>query len=239
MAKTKCSIKTCTKPAAPGKKMCEEHRQIFADRAAAQRDKRKADGKCITPGCNETKGLSVGGRCKTCREKNAAGVKAAATARIESGYCRTAHADGPRPVKDGCTMCQECIDRLSATSSEHYERRKAEGTCYYCSRPPMKDHVLCEHHVEKYAEYRSQLKLDAFNAYGGPKCALCPEDDPAILEIDHIDGGGNAHRREIKVTSGTPFYQWLRNNNYPKGYRVLCPTCNKRSHTDSLKVARK
>lgn len=231
----KCSLKTCDKPAAPGKKMCDEHRKIYADRAAAQRAKRVEAGKCITPGCTQTRGLSAGGRCKKCREKNAAGAKVAAETRMDAGLCRNAHAGEQRPAKEGCTLCQECIDKLSATSSEHYERRKEEGTCYYCSRKPMKGHVLCKHHVTKYAEYRLQLKLDAFNAYGGPQCVLCPEADVTILEIDHIDGGGNAHRREIKATSGTPFYQWLRNNDYPKGFRVLCPTCNKRAHADSMK----
>lgn len=236
----KCSIKTCDKPAAPGKKMCDEHRKIYADRAAARREKCKESGQCITPGCNQTRGLSAGGRCKKCREKNAAGAKVAAKTRMDAGLCRNAHAGKPRPAKEGCTLCQECIDNLSANSSEHYERRKEEGTCLYCSSKPLKDHAVCSYHLKQQRETRLQLKLDALNAYGGPQCVLCSENDVAVLEIDHIDGGGCQHRKEVSGGgAGTPFYQWLKRENYPKGYRVLCPTCNKRAHADSMKPARK
>lgn len=71
--------------------------------------------------------------------------------------------------------------------------------------------------------YRVKLKRDVLNAYGG-KCECCGITEPVFLSIDHIDGGGNDHRKE--VGSGTQFYQWLRCNNYPDGYRILCKNCN-------------
>src|SRR3990167_6345931 len=61
--------------------------------------------------------------------------------------------------------------------------------------------------------------------YGG-KCACCNEADIKFLTIDHIDGNGNKHRKELNLGGGRSFYYWLRRNGYPKGYRVLCMNCN-------------
>ena len=44
-----------------------------------------------------------------------------------------------------------------------------------------------------------------------------------FLQIDHIDGGGTKHRREIGVGM---LYKWLRRNNYPAGFQTLCANCN-------------
>mgnify|MGYP001599706083 FL=1 len=71
-------------------------------------------------------------------------------------------------------------------------------------------------------------KESAFAAYSnGPICcACCGETNLVFLSIDHIDGGGNKHRREIHTNGGTKLYQWLRQKFYPPGYRVLCMNCN-------------
>jgi hypothetical protein len=50
-----------------------------------------------------------------------------------------------------------------------------------------------------------------------------------FLAIDHIDGGGEKHRRTIsdgKRLCGLSFYLWLKRNNWPSGFRVLCHNCN-------------
>jgi len=61
------------------------------------------------------------------------------------------------------------------------------------------------------------------NIYGGPICACCGETNLFFLTFDHINGGGRKHILEI----GHPnLGGWLRRNNYPDGYRVLCANCN-------------
>ena len=69
----------------------------------------------------------------------------------------------------------------------------------------------------------------ALRAYGGEKpvcaCRNCKESHYEFLTIDHINGGGSQHRREVVKGSGD-MYRWLRNNNYPPGFRVLCWNCN-------------
>ena len=70
-----------------------------------------------------------------------------------------------------------------------------------------------------------QAVLDAY----GRQCACCGEDNERFLEIDHIDNGGNRHRKQLKSANGGrhySFYRWLRENGYPAGYQTLCSNCN-------------
>lgn len=86
-----------------------------------------------------------------------------------------------------------------------------------------------ETHREDRLKYNRQYKIrqrDAvFAFYGGsnPACECCGESHIEFLTIDHIDGGGNIHRKEI---GSSALYGWLIKNNFPDGYRVLCMNCN-------------
>lgn len=77
---------------------------------------------------------------------------------------------------------------------------------------------------EKQRLWRAKLKLEVLMAYGGCRCSLCLESRPGALVIDHVGGGGNAHRR--MVGSGNVVYRWLKKNGFPAGFRVLCANCN-------------
>jgi hypothetical protein len=46
--------------------------------------------------------------------------------------------------------------------------------------------------------------------------------DIRALSIDHINGGGNKHLKEIGQGK---LYSWLKKHNYPPGYQVLCMSC--------------
>lgn len=85
---------------------------------------------------------------------------------------------------------------------------------------------------------RSRLKLEALLAYSPPGttipiCACCKESIIDFLSLDHIDGGGNIHRRSLSKSnggspSGTTLYRYLRLNKWPKepSFQVLCFNCN-------------
>jgi len=48
--------------------------------------------------------------------------------------------------------------------------------------------------------YRLRFKIECFTHYSNgpnPFCACCGESDIGVLCLDHINGGGNRHRREI------------------------------------------
>lgn len=81
---------------------------------------------------------------------------------------------------------------------------------------------------EKRRERRREVKILVMEHYGGfpPKCACCGEELIEFLCIDHVNGGGEEHRRKVKVRSGIHFYYWLLRNKFPPGFRVLCHNCN-------------
>lgn len=52
--------------------------------------------------------------------------------------------------------------------------------------------------------------------------------EPCFLSIDHIDGKGAQHKREvIKERSSYAVYKWLKDHGFPKdNFRLLCHNCN-------------
>lgn len=78
-------------------------------------------------------------------------------------------------------------------------------------------------------KYRAKIREAVFQAYGGHICACCGETEPAFLCIDHINGGGNEHRKELG-RSGYSFYVWLQLSGFPPGFQVLCHNCNIGKH---------
>ena len=74
-------------------------------------------------------------------------------------------------------------------------------------------------------EWYHRLINEIIDAYGG-KCACCGETRREYLTIDHINGNGRKQKREIEVRDPKSFYYWLKQNNYPKGFQVLCFNCN-------------
>ena len=73
-------------------------------------------------------------------------------------------------------------------------------------------------------KYYNSQKLKIFNHYSNGKicCNCCGENEIGFLSLDHINGGGNEHRRKV----GKRYYTWVIENNYPEGYQVLCYNCN-------------
>jgi hypothetical protein len=80
-------------------------------------------------------------------------------------------------------------------------------------------------------ERKHSLKLEVMQHYGGPHCSCCGEDDIDMLCFDHINGGGNAHRRTEGIVPGFSLYSWLFMNDYPPGFQVLCFNCNQAKGT--------
>lgn len=88
-----------------------------------------------------------------------------------------------------------------------------------------------EHVREENRKERDNLKLDILNHYSNGKlcCANCGFNDIRALQVDHIENNGAQERRELfgnRTFAGTTFYRWVRRNNYPEGYAILCANCN-------------
>jgi hypothetical protein len=76
---------------------------------------------------------------------------------------------------------------------------------------------------------RLKVRLECLRAYSGPtpKCQCkcgCKEDRVKLLEVAHLDQNGASHRKEIGGSQMLCW--WLRKNNFPTGFAILCPTCH-------------
>ncbi len=83
------------------------------------------------------------------------------------------------------------------------------------------------HRDERRVKDRNQqiaLKREVLGHYGNGKlaCVKCGFDDIKALSIDHINGGGSRQSKKTGVNN----YAWLKSNDYPLGFRVLCHNCN-------------
>lgn len=69
-----------------------------------------------------------------------------------------------------------------------------------------------------------RIRKEMISAYGGA-CSCCRERIPEFLTLDHILGGGDAHRRSSG--GGNKMLMELRLKGWPKDdYRLLCMNCN-------------
>ena len=94
-------------------------------------------------------------------------------------------------------------------------------------RKYRKEYAQRPHTKELVRKYHANRRKVVLEYYGGvpTKCACCGESRIEFLSIDHINGGGSKHRKELKIF-GIRFNDWLIKNNYPEGYRILCHNCN-------------
>jgi hypothetical protein len=114
-------------------------------------------------------------------------------------------------------------------------RRGDEGKMTYTDAQKRAQKVFRQKHRKRlainYKRWYEKLKLKVLSHYSHkriPECANCGYKDIRALSIDHINGKGAEHRRSIGITKGGGgwrFYYWLKKNNYPKGYQVLCMNC--------------
>lgn len=109
--------------------------------------------------------------------------------------------------------------------------RSSKGLCNCCGRNVKPGHTACEEclkTIRESAKRRSQAdRITAIQHYGG-KCQYCGEIEEIFLTIDHINNDGAKHRLEVNKSkrAGSTTYAWLRRNNYPDGFQVLCYNCN-------------
>lgn len=79
---------------------------------------------------------------------------------------------------------------------------------------------------ERVNEYNTARRIKALAHYSKatvPQCCCCGEREVKFLSIDHVNGGGNIHRRESGITN---LAHWLVSQGFPLGYQTLCHNCN-------------
>ena len=82
-------------------------------------------------------------------------------------------------------------------------------------------------------KFREELKFEVFSTLSKlhsnskiPCCRCCHKSSHIdFLTIDHIEGRKNLPKEEKKL-KGEKLNLWLKKNNYPDGFQVLCWNCN-------------
>lgn len=129
--------------------------------------------------------------------------------------------------------CKRCGE-TKAAEAFYRNKRTANGLTYWCgaccsrygverlNRSTPQAERARRLKKESHARSVRELRRQVIEAYGG-LCACCGERTPEFLSVDHVNGDGAQHRRDIKG----PLYRWLKANKFPQeGFRLLCFNCN-------------
>ena len=143
-------------------------------------------------------------------------------------YCHTAKGKATRRK-----YRKEHAIQAQKRKKKRYSELKKAGLCVSCGQKrviPKKRFCLQCWQKNKASKIKANLRVkdEVFAHYGGYKCKSCGITDPLVLAIDHIKNDGAEHRKKKGV--GTLLYQWLKQNNFPKGFQVLCYNCNIRKY---------
>lgn len=147
--------------------------------------------------------------------------------------------------KDGCAgkvyarrMCHQHYAQWQINRYHH--THEGSSTRWYWKNKELihekRQKVSQEFNAHQRNQRRS-LKKDILSHYStdetkNPLCAWCGFTDIRALCLDHIDNDGETHREALSGlprghgASGSVMYRWVKKNQYPEGFQVLCANCN-------------
>lgn len=159
-----------------------------------------------------------------------------------------------RQIKPCCAICNENKD-LIYLSIDHIRGRKVVGhsrnfggkdlykflieknfpkgyrvlcfNCNYLEGLKLNKRKLVNSEKNIYERKRRlKIKLEVLKHYSDNKlmCSCCGIGNDVLLTIDHVEG--RKKFKHDKSRRGQFLYSWLKRNNYPKGFDVLCFNCN-------------
>lgn len=228
------------RPNAKNRKMCESCLVKSAAKTERYRKQQIEGGLCTN--CGTEKPVGSSRLCRECKNKASiychnAHIKRYGT-RKKSGVC----VDCRAPAEPGKTMCLNCLQKRSNNQSVQRHNRIADNLCSQCGNDlgnstGKRCRVCIDNRNDWYQGSTTQIKdkvrrdenrKSVLERYGG-KCVCCGEIELYFLAIDHVEGNGNTHRKEINKY-GSGFFEWLIKNNFPEGFQVLCHNCNMGKH---------
>jgi len=138
--------------------------------------------------------------------------------------------------RDWTRGCENCARINRKYQNEKRRRLSPKAKQILLDRQKARQEKNREYYRLYQVRFRIQRKVNIFSHYsnGDIKCACCGEDFIEFLELDHIMGNGNIHRRHVAKEMGYDYvshrapdiYPWIMKNNYPAGFRILCTNCN-------------
>ena len=101
----------------------------------------------------------------------------------------------------------------------------------YMSNPDNRDYFNWYYRTYVYPRIKEQrikknldLKKEVLSHYSPElKCIKCSYNDVRALSLDHIEGNGRKHKLSNNINH---MYRWVKKNNYPQIFQVLCMNCN-------------
>lgn len=181
-----------------------------------RRKRLKEAGLCVQ--CGETSPRKNKTTCEECGIKNSKAMQKwqnkKKKERQSKGFCSCG-----RSTLENKKTCEQC----SKKNRNWYYRRKELGLCTYCGNKSKDNSTRCESCAQKLSDQKKEIRKEVLDAYGGPICNCCGETTEMFLCIDHINNDGSEHRKEIRKNT---INKWLKDNNFPKGYQILCFNCN-------------
>jgi hypothetical protein len=127
-----------------------------------------------------------------------------------------------------CASCKQEMN-VKAFSKNSRSSDGLQSRCKVCCA--QYGRAYYRQHVDEAKQYakdrRKRLQDEVFSAYG-EICVCCGESNRAFLTIDHVDGGGTQHRRDIG--SADSLYLTIIREGFPDDYQVLCYNCNNAKH---------
>ncbi len=223
------------------KTLCQYHRQRANKNQQAIYAERQDKGLCPVCGnqlANNRK------NCNNCLEKSNPNhkrddVRIPWTDRKKLGLCVACG----KPNSTSHQWCKKCSKKYNTTASLTRKQVIANGLCGNCRKRLLakgsKRCVICIYKNKKWyisSDFRKQkiqkdkLLRNQIMQHYGSKCICCGEIEKTFLAIDHINGGGNKHRKIINKLSARSYYQWIINQNFPDDLQILCYNCNMSKH---------
>jgi hypothetical protein len=185
------------------------------------REQHEAIGICKNLRCRQ----AVRNGHKYCDDCNNQSTQRGAISRIKAlrqGLCGKCH---KVPCLNNLTRCEACHNKMLSAGQIRRDNFIALGKCGKCGLNNIEEgYRHCAICHQRSRNGHAALKLKVLDSYGGRRCVGCGIENIYVLQVDHIHGGGNKHAREIGGRS--KMYRWLRDNNYPPGFRILCANCN-------------
>ena len=187
--------------------------------ASKRKAKFRAAGLCSQCGSELRLGRKM---CGVCADQVREAQQKRAEKFNKAGLCRDC---GKAPHRSGKQTCRPCHIENRFSVLRLRNQRVLAGLCPTCGKEkPSGGHVTCGTCQALKRDKRRALRERVFEKYGGAKCRCCGEDHFEFLEIDHVNGDGSNHRR--KFPGARSICTWLRANNFPPGFQVLCRNCN-------------
>lgn len=128
-----------------------------------------------------------------------------------------------------CSGCKQSLPLIDFSISKSHVYG-LQSRCRYCSADREKsrrDRYKSEGTSSSYS-HNMRYKIEVFSHYsqGDPKCACCNTKYLPHLTLDHINQDGAKRRKNGEPQGGAHLWKYVKDNNYPLDFRILCYNCN-------------